>query len=78
MAVISSLFSAPEAPAAPPPPPPAPNPEKDPATASALNEAERKRRQAEAAATGRASTILTGGLGDTSTASTAKAVLLGG
>lgn len=77
MSVLNSLIGGPKAPSAPPPPP-APNPDKDRATADALNAEERKRRQVEAAASGRASTVLTGGLGDTSTATTARAVLLGG
>ena len=73
---VSGLFSSPSIPS-PPPLPPAPNPDTDPGTADKLNEAERKRRQAEASASGRASTILTGGLGDTSEAPIARNVLLG-
>lgn len=77
MSALSSLIGRPKALSASPLPP-APNPDKDRATADALNAEERKRRQVEAAASGRASTILTGGFGDTSTATTARAVLFGG
>lgn len=43
----------------------------------AIAEAERREREAQMKARGRASTILTGGTGDTSTATTAKRKLMG-
>lgn len=53
-------------------------PDTDPAAQAAIAEAERLEREAQLRARGRASTVLTGGAGDTSTASTARRALLGG
>lgn len=62
MGFVSSLFGAPKMPA-PPPPPPIPTRE-DPAIAASKE----KQRISDIARRGRASTILTGGLGDVSEA----------
>lgn len=53
-------------------------PDTDPAAQAKIAEAERLEREAQLRARGKASTVLTGGLGDTSTASTARRALLGG
>lgn len=53
-------------------------PDTDPAAQAKIAEAERLEREAQLRARGRASTILTGGAGDTSTANTARRTLLGG
>ncbi len=62
------------APSPPPPPPPPPPPTRDD---SAVEEARRKQLEAARKARGRASTILTGGMGDESPAPVAKKSLLG-
>lgn len=71
---MSGLFSKPSMPA-PLPPPPAPS--IDPAIQAQTQEADRQRRLALSQG-GRASTVLTGGMGDTSTPMTASKQLLGG
>lgn len=60
------------APKMPPPAPPAPTTD-----TAAVEDAARRERMSRVAAGGRASTILTGGMGDTSTPASAKATLLG-
>lgn len=71
---MSGLFSKPSIPA---PSAPLPTPALDPAIQAQTQEADRQRRL-QLAAGGRASTVLTGGLGDTSTPTTASQTLLGG
>lgn len=66
------MFGGPDIPA-PPPPPAAPDPNSDAQTQQKLNQAADLQRKAR----GRQSTILTGGLGDQSTANTSRRTLLG-
>lgn len=69
---MTAMFSSPKTPdVVTPPPPPTPA---DPAVQQAARDAQ----TAAAMAAGRGSTILTGGQGDTSKATVAKKVLLGG
>ena len=62
---------------APKPQPVPVTPESDPAASAAADEAARKQRRAAALASGRASTILTGGQGVTSAAPVAQHTLTG-
>lgn len=74
---MGAIFSPPRAPAPAPPPPvytPPPMPTVDD---SEVKEAEEKRKRAATLAKGRASTILTGGLGLTDQATTSQKTLLG-
>jgi hypothetical protein len=71
---MSGLLSKPDL---PPPPPPPPTPAIDYAVQQQTADADRQRRL-QLAAGGRASTVLTSGLGDTSTPTTASQTLLGG
>jgi len=73
MGVVDTLVSGPKAPPQPPAAPPPPSRE-DPLVVAAAD-AERRKRQR---AAGRASTVLTGGQGDTSQAQVSAAKLLGG
>lgn len=69
---MTGLFSTPSLPPPPPPPPPAPSP-----TDAAAQDAARQTAVAAATASGRASTILTSGMGDLSPAPAGKKTLLG-
>lgn len=71
--LVSGIFGGPSS-KAPLPPTPTPAPTTDSAAVQAAAEAERRRRLN---ATGRSKTIVTGSLGDTSTANVGKKTLLG-
>lgn len=75
MGFLSNIFKGPPA-TAPAPPPPAPV-VRDYGAEAAAEAAAEKQRKAAAVAVGRQSTVLTGGMGDTSTAPTTKRTLLG-
>lgn len=68
---MSYIFRSPKTPDSPPPPPP---PELDPTVQVKADEEARKQRRG---VFGRASTILTGGMGDLSTPTLASKTLLG-